>query len=43
VERVIAQTWETTSRDAILWSTCSMAKQAATSQIAVSRIWRSPD
>jgi transposase len=40
VERVIADTLETTPRDATHWSTRTLAKQVAVSPSAVGRIWR---
>ncbi len=40
VERVLAQTLESTPRDATHWSTRSMAKACGLSQSSVSRIWR---
>lgn len=40
VEQVIADTLETTPRDATHWSTRSLAKQVAVSPSAVGRIWR---
>src|SRR5712691_759679 len=40
VERVIAETLETTPRDATHWSTRTLAKQVAVSPSAVGRIWR---
>lgn len=40
VERVLAQTLESTPRDATHWSSRSMAKACGLSQSSVSRIWR---
>jgi transposase len=40
VERVIADTLETTPRDATHWSTRSMAKTVGLSQSTVARIWK---
>ena len=40
VERVIAETLETTPRDATHWSTRTLAKQVEVSPSAVGRIWR---
>jgi transposase len=40
IERVLAETLETTPRDATHWSTRSMAKASGLSQSAVSRIWK---